>query len=418
MNTMPHIYLCLLLAGLCAFAHCHHTLDHKEDHDHSPLAEGDRDLPSVKIVQGNADFAFRFYHHVASETAEKNIIFSPLSISAALAILSLGAQNTTLSQLLLGLGFNQSDTSEQEIHEGFHHLLHMLNLPNAEIKLSIGNALFTNDQVKLVKKFLDDAKHFYEADVLPTNFMNPAVAESQINGYIKNKTNGKLDDVVQGLDPEAVMIIVNYIYMTAFWKNPFNYLHTSEGDFYVDDQTTVKVPMMNKDSRFETYRDNILSCEVVKLPYKGDVSAFFILPDQGKMKQVENALSKDWIQSHSSGSSFNRRIELALPRFTISSNYVLQEMLRKMNITEVFTNRADLSGITGKPELKVSKAIHKAYLNVHENGTEAAATTVFESVPYSVPPEVKINHPFLMVTVHEKTSTILFIGKVKNPNET
>uniref|UniRef100_A0A670HZT2 Kallistatin-like n=1 Tax=Podarcis muralis TaxID=64176 RepID=A0A670HZT2_PODMU len=387
---------------------CQTTISQKLERGHHSLS--DRDLPSVKIVQGNADFAFRFYHHVASETAEKNIIFSPLSISAALAILSLGAQNTTLSQLLLGLGFNQSDTSEQEIHEGFHHLLHMLNLPNAEIKLSIGNALFTNDQVKLVKKFLDDAKHFYEADVLPTNFMNPAVAESQINGYIKNKTNGKLDDVVQGLDPEAVMIIVNYIYMTAFWKNPFNYLHTSEGDFYVDDQTTVKVPMMNKDSRFETYRDNILSCEVVKLPYKGDVSAFFILPDQGKMKQVENALT--------SGSSFNRRIELALPRFTISSNYVLQEMLRKMNITEVFTNRADLSGITGKPELKVSKAIHKAYLNVHENGTEAAATTVFESVPYSVPPEVKINHPFLMVTVHEKTSTILFIGKVKNPNET
>uniref|UniRef100_A0A670HY67 Kallistatin-like n=1 Tax=Podarcis muralis TaxID=64176 RepID=A0A670HY67_PODMU len=407
---MPHIYLCLLLAGLCAFAHCHHTLDHKEDHDHSPLAEGDRDLPSVKIVQGNADFAFRFYHHVASETAEKNIIFSPLSISAALAILSLGAQNTTLSQLLLGLGFNQSDTSEQEIHEGFHHLLHMLNLPNAEIKLSIGNALFTNDQVKLVKKFLDDAKHFYEADVLPTNFMNPAVAESQINGYIKNKTNGKLDDVVQGLDPEAVMIIVNYIYMTAFWKNPFNYLHTSEGDFYVDDQTTVKVPMMNKDSRFETYRDNILSCEVVKLPYKGDVSAFFILPDQGKMKQVENALSKDvllkWMKL------------LALPRFTISSNYVLQEMLRKMNITEVFTNRADLSGITGKPELKVSKASHKAVLDVNERGTEAAAVSFGSdkkgpNAPSSV--LLKFDRPFFFFMWAPEDWVMLFMGKIVNP---
>ncbi|XP_032996368.1 alpha-1-antitrypsin-like [Lacerta agilis] len=415
---MSRLHLCLLLSGLWAFAQCHHTPDHKEDHDHahSPPAEGERDLPSLKIGPGNADFAFRFYHHVASETAKKNIFFSPLSISTALALVSLGARTTTLSQLLSGLGFNQSDITEQEIHEGFHHLLRLLNRPNAELHLSIGNALFTDDQVKLLKKFLDDAKHFYETDVLPTNFKNPAVAESQINSYIENKTNGKIVDAVKGLDPDALMVIVNYIYMRANWEEPFNSLSTREGDFHVDEQTTVKVPMMNKDSWFETYRDTILSCEVVKLPYKGKVSALFILPEQGKMKQLENALSKDvllkWMNSTKS-----QRIHLFLPKFTISGNYVIKGILRRMNITEVFTGQADLSGITGKPELKISKAIHKAYLKVHENGTEAAATTAIEIHPLSLPPVIKFNCPFVMLIVDEETDTTMFMGKVNNPTE-
>ncbi|XP_053231843.1 alpha-1-antiproteinase 2-like [Podarcis raffonei] len=415
---MSHLYLCLLLAGLCAFAQCHYTPDHKEDHDHgcSAPAEGERDLPSLKKAPGNADFAFRFYHHVASESTEKNIFFPPLSMSTALAMVSLGARTTTLNQLLSGLGFNQSDTTEQEIHEGFHHLLHILNPSNAELHLSIGNALFTDDQVKLPKKFLDDAKHFYEADVLPTNFKNPAVAESQINSYIGKKTNGKIVDAVKGLDPEDLMVIVNYIYMRANWEKPFDPLHTRERDFYVDEETTVKVPMMNKVSWFETYHDKILSCKVVKLPYKSNVSALFILPDQGKMKQLENALSKDvllkWMNSTKS-----QRIDLFLPKFTISGNYVIQGILRRMHITEVFTDQADLSGITGKPEVKISKAIHKAYLNVDKNGTEAAATTAIEIGPTSLPPVLVFNFPFLLVTVDEETDTVIFMGKVTNPTE-
>ncbi|XP_077780535.1 alpha-1-antitrypsin homolog [Podarcis muralis] len=178
----------------------------------------------------------------------------------------------------------------------------------------------------------------------------------------------------------------------------------------------VKVPMMNKVSWFETYHDKILSCKVVKLPFKSNVSALFILPDQGKMKQLENALSKDvllkWMNSTKS-----QRIDLFLPKFTISGNYVIQGILRRMHITEVFTDQADLSGITGKPELKISKAIHKAYLNVDENGTEAPATTAIEIGPTSLPPALVFNAPFLSVTVDEETDTVIFMGKVTNPTE-
>ncbi|XP_061468028.1 alpha-1-antitrypsin-like [Rhineura floridana] len=416
---MPQFYLSLLLAGLCAFAHSHHVPDHHEDHDYHlhPPAEDHSDLPSSKIASANAKFDFKLFHQLISEGANTNVFFSPLSISNALALLSLGANSTTQSQLLSGLGFNLTEISEQEIHEVFHHLFQLLNHSDADIQLSPGNALFTDNQVKPLKKFLDDAQHFYETEVCPTNFKNSTEAESQINSYIEKKTHGKLVDVVKVLGTETRMILVNYIFMKAYWKNPFDYLSTREDDFFVDEQTTVKVPMMNKDSIFETYYDQDLSCRVVKLPYKGNASALFILPDQGKLKQVEDALGQDvlskWLKSLKP-----RVIRLSLPRFSISGSYVLKGILRRMGITDVFTDQADLSGITGKPELKVSKAIHNAYLNVRENGTEDAATIVPELVPPklvsgSVSPKVIFNRPFLDIFLVK--GKILFMAKFNNP---
>ncbi|XP_053142875.1 alpha-1-antiproteinase-like [Hemicordylus capensis] len=408
---MANVHLCLLLAGLCALAYAHHVPDHHEDYEHQHDHHSE---PCQKIAAGNADFAFRFYHQVASDQpAGKNILFSPLSMSTAFAMLMLGAKSDTLNQLLSGLGFNQTEVSEQEIHEGFLHLLQKLNRPDAEIEFNIGNALFTNNELQPLEKFLNDTKHYYQTEVHPTDFKNLTEAEGKINEFIEKKTHGKLVDVVKGLDPEVVMVLVNYMFLKAYWKEPFNPLSTREGDFYVDEETTVKVDMMKKESLFKSYFDNDLSCHVVQLPYKGSASALFILPKQGKMKQVEEALGTalvaKWLNSLQS-----RRIDLSIPKFSMSSSYDVKEILQKMGVTDVFTNGADLSGITGKRNLKVSKAVHKAHLNVHENGTEAAAATVLEVVFFtSFTPSIQFNHPFFMVFVKE--DKIVLMGRVANP---
>ncbi|NXW58254.1 A1AT protein, partial [Eurystomus gularis] len=381
-------------------------------------AEGEN-LAHVKIFSSNADFAFRFYKQVREEAGNKNIFFSPLSISTAFAMLSLGARSDTLSQLHKGLNFNLTEIEEQEIHEGFQHVLQLLNDPHREVQLSMGNALFIDDRLKLLQKFLDDVTNFYNSEAISSNFQNSPEATEEINKYIETKTHGKIVDLFDSLDKDTMMVLVNYIFFKGYWENPFNNLSTRDDDFLLDGKNSVKVKMMHKSKPFNIHRDEKLSCWVVEIPYKGNASALFVLPDEGTMNQVEDALLKEtvsnWIHSFK-----KRKIYLDLPKFSISGSYDVKNLFEKMGVTDVFSDQADLSGVSEKTLLKVSRAIHKAVVDVSENGTEAAAATMVEMVPLSAeippPPHIKFNRPFLMIIIDKTTQSTLFMGKIVNPS--
>ncbi|XP_010002035.1 PREDICTED: alpha-1-antitrypsin-like [Chaetura pelagica] len=418
------LYLCLLLLGLQVQGQLKSNLNDEQQEqeiahfseDHSQ-AEGENS-PHAKIAPSNADFAFRVYKQIREETGNKNIFFSPLSISTAFTMLSLGVRSNTLSQLHKGLAFNLTDMEEQEIHAGFQRILQLLNDPHREDQLSMGNALFVDDRLKLLKKFLDDVRNLYYSEATSTSFQNPPEAIKEINEYIETKTHGKIVDFLQDLDPQTVMVLVNYVFFKGYWEKPFSPLSTRDADFMLDAKNSVKVKMMHEKKHFNIHRDEKLSCWVVEIPYKGNATSLFILPDEGTMKQVEDALLKETVSSWLKSLEY-REIYLDLPKFSISGYYDVKSLFEKMGVTEVFSDQADLSGVAENSNLKVSKAIHKAMVDVSENGTEAAAVTLIEiiaeSAEFPPPPHIKFNRPFLMMIIDKSTDGVLFMGRIVNP---
>ncbi|XP_063295617.1 alpha-1-antitrypsin-like [Pelobates fuscus] len=389
--------------------HGHHGKGKHDSHHHVHFNES---IACHKIASSNSQFAFRLFKQVTDAKPLENIFISPVSISTAFAMLSEGAKSKTHDEILEGLGFNISEITAEEIHSCFQHHLHVLNHPDSELHLDSGNALFIDTKLKLRQTFLDDVKRNYESEAFSSDFTNSDEAKNQINSYVDKKTNGKIPELLSSIDKDTILILLNWIYFRGQWKNPFNEEFTSEGDFHVDENTVVKVPFMR---RIGVY--NVLLSEnvtVVEIPYKGNASALFILPKEGKLRHIEQNLQESTIKAWKSKFRF-RFVEIYLPKFVISTTLDLKKQFIKMGVTKVFSNAADLSGITEQAKLKLSTAVHKGALSVDEKGTEAVAATVLELVPISLPPTIKLDNPFLILIQKEETHSPLFMGRVRNP---
>lgn len=417
------IYLSLLFIGLQV--HCHHIPGHHDEqkslseHRHHHLGKK-QTIDCHKLPDFNRDFAFKLYSLVSSDQASKNIFFSPLSISIVFSMLALGAKSETQSQIYKGLAFNLSAIEEEEIHGGFQQLIHTLNDPSNTAQITTGNSFFIQESLQLLPKFLEDVDTLYNAEGFTADFMNATAAEKQINNYVANKTNGKIAHAVEDLDSSTVMVLLNYIFFKADWKKPFSSDLISKEDFFVDENTVVKVDLLNRLGYYKYIHDEDLSCWVVEVPYKGDdVTAWFILPDGGKLRDVEDALSKRTMSKWEKSFNNYHNINLSIPKLALSGSYDVKDLLQRMGVTDAFSDSANLSGITGEPNLKVSEAIQKAVLDVNERGTEAAAVTVMEIAPRGgqVPTTLKFNRPFMMFLLHKSTCSILFMGKILNPTE-
>lgn len=376
----------------------------------------------LRLASSNADFTFSLHKQLVSKNPGRNVVFSPLSVSIALAFLSLGAHSTTMEEILQGLKFNLTEITEAEIHQAFQNLLQTFSQPRDQLQLSTGNAMFVKDHLGLLAKFTEDAQELYDAQVFPTNFQNPGAAEKRINNYVKEKTQGKIVDLIKGLNSETMMVLVNYILFKAKWMTPFDPRDTFESRFYLSKRKWTMVPMMSlEDLTTPYFRDEALSCTVVELKYTGNASALFILPDLGKMEEVEAMLLPETLKRWKDSLQMQKIDELYLPKFHISSDFCLEDVLPQLGIREVFSRQADLSGITGSKNLMVSQVVHKALLDVAEVGTEAAAATGVKIVPVSAKLGEQIilnfNRPFLVTIFDGNADVILFLGRLVKPNQ-
>lgn len=388
-----------------------------EDAQKTDVPKHDQEHPnSNKISLSLADFAFTLYRILAHQSNTTNIVFSPVSIATAFAIVSLGAKGNTHTQILEGLEFNLTETTEADIHQGFQHLLQTLNKPNNELQLTTGNGLFVHNNLTLVEKFLEDIKNLYHSEAFSVNFKDPEEAKKLINNYVEKGTQGKIVDLVKELDKDTVLALVNYIFFKGKWEKPFDPEHTEEADFHVDPSTTVRVPMMHRLGIFDVHHCSTLSSWVLMMDYLGNATAVFLLPDDGQMQHLEKTLTKNHIAKFLDN-RHPRSANLHLPKLSISGTYNLKTVLSHLGITQVFSNGADLSGVTKDAPLKLSKAVHKAVLTLDERGTEAAGATFLEAIPMSVPPEVNFNRPFIFILYESHTKSLLFMGKIMNPTQ-
>ncbi|KAH0620390.1 hypothetical protein JD844_020798 [Phrynosoma platyrhinos] len=391
---------------------CHNNYRYEPYSNHdNQLNQRSAHMPSQVLVNSNSDFAFKFFREISTNgnqrhySRKKNIVFSPMCISSAFAMLALGARANTLDQILRGLDFRPSEIQEGMIHEGFHDLIYMLNNGGSGLQIEMGNCLFVQNKLHPQEQFLNGLRNIYGGDIYMENFKNTAETEQHINNYVERKTHGKIAKLVDGVDPITEILLVSYMYLKAKWKKPFNPKYTEAHNFYVDPYTVVKVPMMFQMGMFEAGHDDERSCTVVKMPYEGAAAAYFILPDKGQVEKVARSLSSDI------------SVNVYLPKCMAIGELNLKDIMYTMGVVDVFTDRADLSGITGQPQHRLSDAIHKAMMLIDERGTEASAASAMDLVPMSTPSVIKFDKPFIAMVVHENTESILFMATISNPAE-
>ncbi|KAF3702607.1 Alpha-1-antitrypsin -like protein Precursor [Channa argus] len=394
---------CALAALVLAVAWAdHHGSDH---HGEKPTC--------LKLSPQNADFGFALYKTLnAKAAAGQNIFYSPLGISTALSMLSAGASGETHSQLFSTLGY--STLTQDDVNAAYEHLLKMLGHSQKDQQLDVGNGVAVRTGFSPVEKFLKDVKHHFSADIFNVDFSKPDEAAAEINTFIATKTQDKIRDMVKDLDPSMAMVLINYVYFRGQWDKPFNSNLTEKADFHVDENTKVQVDMMKRLGRYDFYHDADNHTSIITLPYKGNTSMMIVLPDEGKLTEVEGFITKDHLKDwHDKLRRVS--VDLHLPKFSISTEASLDDTLQEMGITDAFGNNADFSGISDEVKLKVSKVSHKAVLSVDETGTEAAATTAIEIMPMSLPDSLKIDRPFFVFILEHSTKSIFFMGKISNP---
>ncbi|CAO2587257.1 Serine protease inhibitor A3C [Lemmus lemmus] len=382
--------------------------------DHNNMTKVD----SLTLTSINTDFAFSVYKELALKNPDKNIVFSPLSISAALAILSGGASNNTVQETLEGLKFNVTEIPEAD----FGQVLLMLNQPNEKLQISTGSTIFVEKRVQILEEFKEEARAFYEAEASSAKFQQPQEHKELINDHLRNQTQGKIKELMSDLDESALMVLVKYIYFKGKWMTPFDPDSTFESDFYLDNKRTVKVPMMKLTFLSTPYfQDEELSCTVVELKYTGNASAMFILPDQGRMQQVEASLQPETLRKWRDSLRPRKIHQLSLPKFSISTDFSLEGILPQQGMRKLFSKRADLSGTIEGKNLSVSLVVHKAVPDMAETDTEEEADMELMMIMGASlvlnPLEVHFDRPFLMIISDTDTQTSLFMAKVTNPKE-
>jgi serine protease inhibitor len=382
-----------------------------------PNTGQEEDRGNIKsVVQGNTRFALELYQKLHG--TEGNLFFSPYSISSALAMTYAGARKETEVQMARTLHFL---INQKQIYPAFALLEAKLEQTGKQghVQMNVANALWPRKDSAFLKEYLNLLKKFFGVLITPIDYDDEESARQIINSWIEKRTASRIKDLLQPgvLNSLTRLVLVNAIYFKGEWAIQFDPELTSGAAFFTAPNLQVQVPMMTRKNEFRYAERNGL--QILELPYNGvDLSMIVLLPRAiDGLAELEESFSVEnlglWTENLEA-----TEVDVSLPKFEINFPFRLDGTLKALGMVDAFSNNADFSGMNGNQDLFISAVLHKAYVSVNEQGTEAAAATavIVQTKALSIPNIVfRADHPFIFLIRENTTGSILFIGRVVNP---
>ncbi|CAH2284160.1 serpin B6-like [Pelobates cultripes] len=375
------------------------------------------------LCDANGSFALNLFRRL-SEDNKCNMFFSPLSISSALAMVYLGTKGNTAAQMSKVLQFEKA----KDLHVDFQSLINDLNKPGTNYLLRTANRLYGEKSFTFLDEFLGSTMKYYLADLKSVDFCGKSEdSRKEINDWVAQKTEGKIQDLLPSgsVDSLTRLVLVNAIYFKGNWANQFEKQRTSEMPFRLSKNESKPVQMMYKKAKYQmTYVGDLLT-KIIEIPYvNNELSMIILLPDDiedsttGLEKLEKELTHENFLQWTNPEMMDLTEMELYLPKFKLEDNYDLKSALISMGICDAFDHgKADFSAMSANNELLLSKVIHKSFVEVNEEGTEAAAATAGIMMMRCMlrVPTIICDHPFLFFIMHKQSRHILFCGRFASP---
>ncbi|CAN7937666.1 unnamed protein product [Ixodes hexagonus] len=363
------------------------------------------------------DFTLDLYKQLLVQTGgAANIFYSPFSIAAALSMTLAGARHGTAKQIE-----HTMHLDSDAVHKHFADILSKIDSYAPDVMLQVANRLYSDRSFSVLPAYATLLKEFYNTTMKPVDFgKDPNASRLEINAWVEEVTQSKIKDLLpeRSIDFDTVLVIVNAIYFKGLWSFQFNPEATSPQEFHETKDRTRTVDMMYKQAKFRMNRCNEHKLSVLEIPYQGKkTSMVILLPDEvDGLPALEKMLTASTLTKILGDLKHETLVDLHLPRFKLEQTTDLKATLMAMGIHDLFTSSADLSGMSGDKNLEISAAVHKAFVEVNEEGTEAAAASAFvvrarcavHGAPFTV------DHPFLFVIRSHDPDVILFIGSVRH----
>lgn len=391
-------------------------LPHSQKPGDSHLTAQSPNIPvDAKLVDANTKFGFKLFSEILKQDSKKNVFVSPTSVAIALSMAYNGASGET--QQAMAKALELQGMSLQDINQANETLKASLENADPAVQLSIANSLWAKQGITFKPDFIQTNKQFYSAKVTELDFAK-ADASSIINNWVKENTRGKINKIVGQLKPSDVLFLINAIYFKGNWTKQFDKSQTTEKPFYLSDGTQKQHPMMSQSGKYRYYENETF--QAVTLPYgKGRLSLYVFLPRKNTnldtfQQQLTLENWQQWINQFGM-----RQGSIQLPRFKFDYDIQLNSTLKALGMEQAFSAGANFSNMTSA-SVAIDEVKHKTFVEVNEEGTEAAAATSVGMVLTAVrvpqePFQMIVDRPFFCAIRDNQTGTVLFMGSIKEP---